>query len=117
MTEARLHSVARRQLGGFLCLGQRGAARVATAGGARDDREPDTGPGGPARKGADVSTAGLRMINGCGTCERKETLGTVNSTGMPGPVMVNGTDDAAPGWDAISWRKSERDVTRLRQVM
>ena len=62
-----------------------------------------------------MSTVGLRMINGCGTCERKETLGTVNSTGMPGPVMVNGTDDAALGWDAINWRKAERDVARLRR--
>ncbi len=62
-----------------------------------------------------MSTVGLRMINGCGTCERKETLGAVNSTAMPGPFMVNGTDDAALGWDAINWRKAERDVTRLRR--
>ena len=92
-----------------------GAARVATACGARDDREPDTGPGGPARKGADVSMVGLRMISRCGTCERKETLGAMNSTAVTGPVMVNGTDDAALGWDAINWRKAERDVTRLRR--
>jgi RNA-directed DNA polymerase len=58
---------------------------------------------------------GLRMINGCGTCERKETLGAMNSTAVTGPVMVNGTDDAALGWDAINWRKAERDVTRLRR--
>ena len=88
---------------------------MATACGTRDDREPDTGPGGPARKGADVSMVGLRMINGCGTCERKETLGAMNSTAVTGPVMVNGTDDAALGWDAINWRKAERDVTRLRR--
>ena len=58
---------------------------------------------------------GLRMINRCGTCERKETLGAMNSTAVTGPVMVNGTDDAALGWDAINWRKAERDVTRLRR--
>ena len=43
---------------------------------------------------------GLRMISRCGTCERKETLGAMNSTAVTGPVMVNGTDDAALGWDA-----------------
>ena len=54
---------------------------------------------------------GLRMMNGCGTCERKETLGAMNSTAVTGPVMVNGTDDTALGWDAINWRKAERDCT------
>ena len=57
-----------------------------------------------------MSMVGLRMINGCGTCERKETLGAMNSTAVTGPVMVNGTDDAALGSErvrhqVVNWRR------------
>jgi RNA-directed DNA polymerase len=30
-------------------------------------------------------------------------------------VVVNGPEDAAPGWDAVNWRMVEDDVRRLRQ--
>jgi hypothetical protein len=49
-----------------------GAARVATASGARGNRKPDKGPGDPARKGADVSMADLRMITDAGRGNGRE---------------------------------------------
>ena len=46
--------------------------------------------------------------------ERKETLGAMSSAAVAVPVMVNGTDDVLPGFDAVNWRQAEREVTRLR---
>ncbi len=47
--------------------------------------------------------------------ERKETLGAMSCTAVAVPVMVNGTDDVLPGFDAVNWRQAEREVTRLRR--
>ena len=47
--------------------------------------------------------------------ERKETLGAMSSAAVAVPVMVNGTDDVLPGFNAVNWRQAEREVTRLRR--
>ena len=60
------------------------------------------------------------------TNRRRNRRGKLDATTKPDPVagtsavgadavVVNGPEDEPPDWDAVSWRRAEENVRRLRQ--